>query len=444
MAGESRLPICSDSQEPGKEVEADKPTASPPASHAPPKTPARTAAKRKTSLTSDLPLPLPLPRPVPWGRDIAALPSTGNATGAHSLRADSSNPKEGLTPKIPRGCLSAPTDSAPHNTPAANLGVRKVFVTLAPRVSSRVATRMATHDDIVDMDTTPPSEAVIFTSPLVSSNNSYTSSQASCSLQQGHILSGPVPTIPPTPHPYPSPQVPYILCQGHLPNGPVPTNLPPPQPYPFPPVPCSLDQGQLMMRPVPTNPPLPMVPYQHFVPQTNVIPKVPQHSVPIPLSTVPSVPSNMGSVTVPVSGGNASLPAKSPTDDDSAMDTTPPSQASIFQSPVSMNNHPALNQMPPASNNQPHMQLPRHTTMQSITSSSSAVNPAVITPQASSTNSQSAVYTATPTTDSMKIPTLTAAHVSCSVNTNPEAFSQELQNGEQWGYTEGRQAEGGE
>ncbi|XP_042542649.1 nuclear pore-associated protein 1-like [Dipodomys spectabilis] len=646
MDGESRLPICSDAQEPGKEVEADKPTASPPANHAPPKTPARTAAKRKTSLTSDLPLPLPLPRPVPWGRgelpppaklpciemqrdrgiseislspkrknckakalegrpeavthgsatvsassvcppdagtgvprslptctaDIAALPSTGNATGAHSVKTDSSNPKEGLTPKIPRGCLSAPTDSAPHNTPAANLGVRKgenehhplgskattpstsgfpkppppeclplsspvpmsvdsplpvstyppvvpkcmpclttetttVFVTLAPRVSSRVATRMATHDDIVDMDTTPPSEAVIFTSPLVSSNNSYPSPQAPCSRQQGHILSGPVPTIPPTPHPYPFPQVPYILCQGHLPNGPVPTNLPPPQPYPFPPIPCSLDQGQLMMGPVPTNPPLPMVPYQHFVPQnfpssTNVIPNVPQHSVPIPLSAVPSVPSNMGSVTVPVSGGNASSPAKSPTDDDSAMDTTPPSQASIFQSPVSMNNHPALNQMPPASNNQPHsgiistmqgpanssvqpqltqglnynignlsniraipqptlgvsngqcnngcfrsvpalitpangltappvqlprhttmqsitssssavnptalpVQLPRHTTMQSITSSSSAVNPAVITPQASSTNSQSAVYTATPTTDSMKIPMLT-------------------------------------
>ncbi|XP_069889816.1 nuclear pore-associated protein 1-like [Dipodomys merriami] len=486
MDGQSRLPICSDAQEPGKEVEADKPTASPPASHAPPKTPARTAAKRKTSLTSDLPLPLPLPRPVPWGRgelpppaklpcievqrdrgisenhlspkrknckakasegrpeavthgratvsassvcppdggngvprslptctaDIAALPSTGNATGAHSLKTDSSNPKEGLTPKIPRGCLSAPTDSAPHSTPASTLGIIKnenedhppgskaatpptslfpkppppgflslsrpvesavpmcvnssvplpfstyppvvpksmprlttetttVFVTLAPRVSSRVALQLPKHDDIVDMDTTPPSQAVIFTPSSLSSTNPYPSPQAPCSLQQGHILNGPVPTSPPTPHSYPFPQIPYILCQGHLQNGPVPTNLLPHQPYPFPPIPCSLDQRQLMMGQVPTNALQPMVPYpslgfnQPFVPQncpwsTNVIPNVPQHSVPIPLSAVPSVLSNMASVTVPISGGNASSPAKQPMDDGDAMDTTPPSQASIF------------------------------------------------------------------------------------------------------------------
>ncbi|XP_042530919.1 nuclear pore-associated protein 1-like [Dipodomys spectabilis] len=292
--------------------------------------------------TSLFPRPLPtIPLPVPCTREIP-IP----------LCMDSLPPPPLFYP--------IPPPVVPPTGKSLSIDTTRDFVMLAPTVSSGVAT----DDDIVYMDTTPPSEEVIFTSPPVSSTNPYPIAQVPHGLQQGYLFNGSVLISPPIPQVYPFLKVSCILCQGHLLNGLVPTNLPPPQSYLSAPDPPSLDQGHLVMEPGPTNSTQPKGPWpslvlnQPIVPQNYlwcIIPNVQQHNAPIPPCAIPSVLPNMGPAIVPFSGGNVSPQAKPPMDDDDddAMDTTPPSQASVFQSSLVLNN-PALNQVPPTSDYLPH------------------------------------------------------------------------------------------
>ncbi|XP_042523253.1 nuclear pore-associated protein 1-like [Dipodomys spectabilis] len=239
------------------------------------------AATPTTSLSSKLYLPV-----------YSLLPCTKESNTATSLDS------------CPLPFSTLPVVPLPINTTTTDLA------TAAPSVSCHVSLQPATDEDIVQMDTTPPSAAVIYSSPQVSTIDSCALLQAPNSLQQGNFMNGPVPSGPPIPPPQPVPQVPYGLQPGHLPNGPVPTSPPVPQAlcsppqghvtvgpdptapatpytYPVPQIPCSLYQGQLGMGLAPTNlpPTRGSCSSQTLVPQndhysTNSITVVqPQHTV---------------------------------------------------------------------------------------------------------------------------------------------------------------------
>ncbi|XP_069874525.1 nuclear pore-associated protein 1-like [Dipodomys merriami] len=249
------------------------------------------------------------------------------AAGANIVPASSSKSNEDLAPKILISSLAPPADSLPFGTPASQLGVLNdkngnhaplmraatpttslssrlplpdhsilpctkesntatsdshplPFPTLpvvplptnttttdlaaaAPSISCNMTLQPASDDEIVHMDTTPPSAAVIFSSPPVSTTDSCALPQAPNSLQQGNFLNGPVPSGPPIPPSQPIPQAPCGLQPGHLLTGPVPTSPPVPQPYPFPQALCSPPQGHVTIGPVPTNS---LAPYPHPYP----------------------------------------------------------------------------------------------------------------------------------------------------------------------------------
>ncbi|XP_042535714.1 nuclear pore-associated protein 1-like [Dipodomys spectabilis] len=205
------------------------------------------AATPTTSLSSKLALP-----------DHSILPCTKESNTATS--PDSRPLPFPTLPVVP----------LPMNTTTTDM------VAAAPSLSCHVSLQPATDDDIVQMDTTPPSAAVIYSSPQVSTTDSCALPQAPNSLHQGNFMNGPVPSGPPIPPPQPIPQAPCGLQPGHLPNGPMPTSPPVPQAlcsppqghvtvgpdptapatpytYPVPQIPCSLYQGQLGMGPAPTN-----------------------------------------------------------------------------------------------------------------------------------------------------------------------------------------------
>ncbi|XP_069874784.1 proline-rich protein 36-like [Dipodomys merriami] len=192
------------------------------------------AATPTTSLSSRLPLP-----------DHSILPCTKESNTATS--PDS----------LPLPFPTLPVVPLPTNTTTTDLAAA------APSSCSNVTLQPATDDEIVHMDTTPPSAAVIFSIPPVSTTDSCALPQAPNSLQQGNFLNGPVPSGPPIPPSQPIPQAPCGLQPGHLLTGPVPTSPPVPQPYPFPQALCSPPQGHVTIGPVPTNS---LAPYPHPCP----------------------------------------------------------------------------------------------------------------------------------------------------------------------------------
>ncbi|KAM4881060.1 uncharacterized protein RHO17_021167 [Thomomys bottae] len=175
-------------------------------------------------------------------------------------------------PSTKESCTLMCVDSPPLSFPTlpvllVPIGVNTTTTDLAaltPSISSHVTMQPATDDDVVQMDTTPPSEAIIFSSPPGSSFDTCVFPQVPSSLQQGNFLNGSAPSNLPRPPPCPLPQVPRSLQQGPLLPGPMPTGPSISHPFPFPQAVCSLHQGHITINSVPTKA---LVPDPHPSPQ---------------------------------------------------------------------------------------------------------------------------------------------------------------------------------